>query len=236
MQKVSKIISIILGLLIISVHIPLSNVHSATTQTKKTGKIFACFNYNSCERGLNKSIRAYHIIPTITPTITIKPTATNTPVLKTKEEPTATINPTSIPTITPTTIPTQIPTQFPVAGGNFSTSASADRIFELINAHRASISLPAFEKEERLCQLAVSRGPELAAEAANGNYHAGLYARNLPYWITENMAFYQTVEQNMNFWLNSSIHRAAIQGNYRYSCGYCEGNICIQLFTNYTPK
>jgi uncharacterized protein YkwD len=117
-----------------------------------------------------------------------------------------------------------------------SGSSQSEEIFNLINQHRQTLGKPPFEKEDRLCQLAVSRGPELAGEVASGDYHKGLYDRNLPYWVTENMAYYGNAQADMNFWLHSAIHTKAIEGDFKYSCGYCQGNACIQLFTNFTPK
>lgn len=118
-----------------------------------------------------------------------------------------------------------------------SAGLNADVLFELVNNYRDSIQLPRFEKEERVCKLAQERTPELYNEIfVNGNMHAGLYNRNLPYWITENMIHLQTEEGALNWWLNSSVHRNSIQGNYKYSCVACEGNSCSQLFTSFDPK
>lgn len=166
----------------------------------------------------------------------------------TKKQPVKVIEPTiditSIPSptllvvATPTTVPTAAPTDMPPVNTTveLSNDSVVEKIFIMINEHRQSLGLPAFEKEERLCQLAISRGPELAGEVASGIFHKGLYDRNLPYWITENMAYYGNAEQDMNFWLHSAIHKSAIEGEYKYSCGYCQGNACIELFTNFTPK
>lgn len=135
------------------------------------------------------------------------------------------------PTATPPSTPTSTPA--PVS----SNSLNADTMFSLINAHRQSMGLPAFEKEEKLCQLAASRAPELYDEIfVTGKVHAGFDARNLPYWITENMVSRPTEQEGFNWWLSSSLHRRAIEGNFKYSCGACSGNSCAQLFTSYDPK
>ena len=113
---------------------------------------------------------------------------------------------------------------------------NADVVFELINKFRSSQGLPPFEREDKLCSLALARSAELSNELANGTLHSGLYNRNLPYWITEDAKVGSDEQGTVEWWLNSPIHHAAIVGNSKYSCGACSGNRCSQLFTSYTPK
>ena len=148
--------------------------------------------------------------------------------------------PTQTPPITPTpeiqqqTPPEQTPTDNVPAG---SASLNSDVIFDMINAHRGEIGKPAFLKEEALCSLAKTRSMELNDELfVNHNLHSGLYNRNLPYWITEDAKWGSNEAGTVNWWLNSPIHRAAIESDYVYSCGACNGSMCSQLFTSYTPK
>lgn len=117
-----------------------------------------------------------------------------------------------------------------------SGELNTETIFNLINDHRRAIGLAPFEKDQKLCDIAISRIPELPQEAASGNYHHGLYARALPYWITENMKYGSDEAGTVIWWLNSPIHRAAMEGDYRYSCGASVGDIAIELFTNWSPK
>lgn len=111
-----------------------------------------------------------------------------------------------------------------------------DVIFDLINAHRASIGKPAFIKDEALCSLAQTRSNELASEMNRGVLHSGLYNRNLGYWVTENAKTGGDENETVRWWLNSGIHRSAIQSDYVYSCGGCAGKNCSQLFTSFDPK
>ncbi len=116
-------------------------------------------------------------------------------------------------------------------------SLNADLIFNMINDHRVALGLPKVEKEDKLCQLAQMRAPEGIAEVfKTGAIHSGLYNRNIPFWITENMKYGTSELEAFTWWLNSYIHRKAIEGNYKYSCGACSGNLCVQEFTNYQPK
>jgi hypothetical protein len=116
------------------------------------------------------------------------------------------------------------------------TPLSSDILFTLINNHRATLKLSAFIQEEKLCLLASERAPEIYNEIYKGRMHSGLYNRNLPYWITENIINHTTEQSAFQWWMNSRVHRNSIEGNYIYSCGACSGKSCVQLFTNYTPK
>jgi uncharacterized protein YkwD len=150
--------------------------------------------------------------------------------------------PTEAPTVTPTpTTEPQKPTDTTQAPADNvpadASSLNSDVILDLINAHRAQIGKPAFLKDESLCALATTRSMELHDELfINHNLHSGLYNRNLPYWITEDAKWGSNEAGTVNWWLNSPIHRAAIEGDYTYSCGACNGSMCSQLFTSYTPK
>lgn len=116
-------------------------------------------------------------------------------------------------------------------------SLNSDMLLDMINAHRTTLGLPAYQKEDKLCSLAQERGPELYDEIfTSGNIHGGLYNRNLPYWITENMKYGENEQDVFNWWMNSFIHRKAIEGDFLYSCGECYGNSCAQLFTSYVAK
>jgi len=132
----------------------------------------------------------------------------------------------------PVSVPQISPQSEPSGAG-----LSADVLFTMINEHRAKIGLPAYIKNDELCSIAASRGPELYGEIfVTYSMHAGLYKRNLPYWITENMIHQKTEALAMQWWLNSPVHRAAIEGNYTYSCGTCVGYSCEQLFTSFQSK
>lgn len=132
----------------------------------------------------------------------------------------------------------------PPAGGSTPFIAYApndavvdsNKIQDLINGFRTSIGLTPFLRDDNVCTLAKTRSTELAGELARGVLHSGLYNRNLPYWIWENAKVGSDEAGTVTWWLNSPIHRASIEGNYKYSCGACTGSYCSQLFTNYEPK
>jgi len=127
-----------------------------------------------------------------------------------------------------------IPNYYPQ---NLASSLNPDIILNLINNYRKKISLPPFEKEENLCKIAKDRGPEINNEIfVTGNFHEGIRERNFPYFVTENLIYQDNEQDALNWWLNSPIHKRAIEGNSKYSCGECFGLVCSQLFTSYIPK
>jgi len=118
-----------------------------------------------------------------------------------------------------------------------TATLSADLLFQLTNNHRAEIGLTAFEHEAQVCAVADSRKYEMVDEIFNThNLHAGFYAKNLPYWATENLIWQHTEAEALNWWLHSPVHKSAIEGNYKYACGVCNGEVCNMVFTNYDPK
>jgi uncharacterized protein YkwD len=116
-------------------------------------------------------------------------------------------------------------------------SSMAESLMKMVNDHRASIGKSAFEKDGRLCSVAESRLPQLQNEIfGSGAMHAGLKAMNLPYWNTENIAGYSTVEQIYNFWMTDFIHRKAIESDNKYTCAACANNVCAEEFSNFEAK
>ncbi len=151
------------------------------------------------------------------------PTATLIPKIELKKEEKKEVNVTAKPAPQFTQIPTG--------------TLSAEVLFEMVNAHRASISLPALEKEAQICHVAEARRQGIADEIFLGRpLHAGFYNMNLPYWATENMIYQHTEQEALNWWLNSPVHRSAIEGSYKYACGVCNGEVCNMVFTNLEPK
>lgn len=175
-----------------------------------------------CEENLSGCELAQ--VPQASEIVTL-PTPTPKPKVKV-----ATASATPVPTIAPT------PELKPAAQAD-TTGLSADVLFEMINAHRATKNLPAYEKDARLCELAASRGPELHEEIYGSKYiHQGFRERNLPFWITENMISKESEAVAMRWWLNSSLHRAGIESDKKYACGACVGNSCAMLFTSWQEK
>jgi hypothetical protein len=140
---------------------------------------------------------------------------------------------TNVPTVTPVAqhaVPSGTPSA-PVTGG-----LDPEVLFSMANSYRASLGLPAFQKDPGVCGIAASREPELNAEMATGTLHAGLYNDNHPFWVTENMISMRSHEEAFQWWLNSPVHRGQLQGNFKYACAACSGNTCALVFTNYISK
>ena len=114
---------------------------------------------------------------------------------------------------------------------------NASLLFDLVNKHRLELNLLPFQKDERICQIAESRTPQLYDEIfAQGTMHKGFYERNLSYWATENMIYMRNEKEALDWWLNSYIHRQAIESNHPYSCIACTEQACSAIFTSFLPK
>lgn len=113
---------------------------------------------------------------------------------------------------------------------------NADKIFDLVNAHRKKVGLGELVKDERSCNLAMERAPEIDQEIVGGYMHRGLKNRNLGYWNSENIISMRSEEEALTWWLNDYIHKKQIEGEYKYSCVACNGYACVQEFTNFVSK
>lgn len=111
-------------------------------------------------------------------------------------------------------------------------SLNADYIFNLVNNHRTNIGLSPFEKDENLCSIAQTRATEIPKELSSGTLHSGIRARGLSGKVIENAIMINSEQRAFNWWMNSNVHRASIEGNKRHSCTKCSGNSCVQLFSS----
>jgi uncharacterized protein YkwD len=151
------------------------------------------------------------------------------------------------PTITPTIAPEPTlppdPTEKPTPTPESAVAANQDGlnpevILSLINNHRSSKGLPAFQTDIRLCEIAQARTPDLHNEMFGNSYiHAGFNQQTFDWWITENMVHQPTETAAVKWWLSSSLHRRAIESTaHTHSCGACAGYTCIQLFTGWQER
>lgn len=163
--------------------------------------------------------------PTIEPTKKVSITSVPTPTLSTKAKPTNTLIPTSTPAPKPAV-------SYQLSNGGLN----ADKLFDMSNNYRSSKGLPIFQKDDRICSLAVARAPEINAEIAENRMHAGKNSHNFPYWFSENIISLGSEEAAFNWWINDEIHRVQIEADYKYSCVACSGFACVQEFTNFQPK
>lgn len=146
-----------------------------------------------------------------------------------------TVSPSPSSTVAASATPSPTPTPTPAAS-NVSLSGNSQRMFDMVNEYRKGKGLAAFEKDSRLCEIAEKRAPQVNGELANGTLHKGFKDLNLPYWSTENIVAYSTLEQNLKFWLSDYIHKKAIESDHKYSCTSCSGTSCSQIFTSFVPK
>lgn len=202
-----------------------------TVTTQKSSPSTLSSLHESTESELLAALPVEELVLEIAPSPSVKPTVEPTviPTLKPTSAPTAKPVETSSPTPAPTAVPSSAPE-------TNSGGLSADRIFELVNNYRASKSLPPVQKDERVCEVARSRAPEVGAEISGGYMHKGIRARNLPYFNSEIIISMRSEEAAVNWWISDYIHRVQMEGDYKYSCAACSGNSCVQEFTNFVPK
>ena len=255
-RTTAKVFQVAVLITVLGFSIPPS-VSAATTKTTSRAPLLSskiCSSSASCSSSAicnDPNLVMSYVAKTanFTPAeTTIQGASVEPPKEEKKPEPTPSTKPTLIaqakaeepkpsPSETPKPAETPTPTPTPTPQGTPASRLNIDTIYTMMNEHRAKLGLPAYEKEDRLCELARSRGPELDNEIyGSGTIHGGLTARNIPYWLTENMISQDSEQQAFNWWLNSSIHRKAIEGDYKYACGVCQGKSCAMLFTSFTPK
>ncbi len=134
-------------------------------------------------------------------------------------------------TLAPTEKPAVEPTDDPAV-----KTLDSNAVFFLINAFRQNLGLPKFEKDDRLCTIAVARAKEIPGEVAKGTIHAGFYARNLPFFAIENAKYGGSEKEVVDWWLHSPIHKSTIVGNMKYSCVACTDSSCSEIFSSFEPK
>ncbi|MFC5046836.1 CAP domain-containing protein [Aquimarina hainanensis] len=106
---------------------------------------------------------------------------------------------------------------------NRSSEAYTNQIFELINAHRESIGLQALERNPTADQLAVDHTEYMISKAAisHDNFNdrsSSLSEEEGATAVAENVAsIYPDPESVVNGWLNSSGHKANIEGEYSHT-------------------
>lgn len=143
------------------------------------------------------------------------------------------------PSISPSATPTPSPSPIPEPTLTLSTGGlDASKLFSMVNDYRKSKGLPEFQKDDKTCQLAVSRAPEVDVELSlpPEEWHKGLRSRNLSYRNNENIISMRTEQAAFDWWINDTPHRENIESPMTYSCIACFGNSCVQEFTSYQPK
>lgn len=126
--------------------------------------------------------------------------------------------------ITAKTVPSVTPTPI--------IKLSEDVLFGLINEWKYKEDGYTYSKHEDLCEIANDRVDDPYT-------HQGFIDKywNYPYELSENLSKDHLSEQSvLNGWLNSKRHREALERSYTYSCVRCEGNYCVQIFSNLSSK
>lgn len=108
---------------------------------------------------------------------------------------------------------------------------SSEKLMSIVNDWRYSQGLQPYTRDNRLCVIAKDRvlnDPKLDA-------HEGLFRKyaNYPYQLAENLGGAINEDLVLESWLNSRGHSEALHKPYEYSCIYCKGDYCSQIFSNF---
>ncbi len=107
-----------------------------------------------------------------------------------------------------------------------------------IEEWRQKEGLSLLKDDAKLCQLADKRVNDIQASYNHDPRSIRAFQINdgYPYGISENLAggpyHIGEEEEILTAWLNSPSHRAALEGDWKYSCIRCKNGMCVQLFTN----
>ena len=126
---------------------------------------------------------------------------------------------------------------------SFTTISSSpvineEKLWSLIQDWRVKNNLEPYIEDQRLCDIAKKRAPEIQNEIDSSTTHSGFLTKfkNYPYKISENVIAYAKDESDaLNWWLSSSSHRKALEYSWSYSCVKCFNNFCSQIFSSFEP-
>lgn len=105
----------------------------------------------------------------------------------------------------------------------YARTAEEKQLFDLVNEYRVSINLPAMVHEDNSYYHATQHSLLMASKTAisHDNYDkraAEISRRTGAIFVAENVAKdYPTNEKALEGWLNSSSHRATIEGDYTHT-------------------
>lgn len=127
-----------------------------------------------------------------------------------------------LPSPTPKYLPTPTPADL-----------DADKLLNLINEYRSTNGLKPFIKDERLCAIAKDR----VENFPHLDNHEGLYKKysSLPYVISENLVESPTEGGALAGWISSPPHKKAMLSPAKYTCVYCKGDYCSEIFSSFKP-
>lgn len=122
----------------------------------------------------------------------------------------------------------------PIVNQQKPISLNAEVVFNIVNEKRNRFGLSDLVKDRALCTVARERAPQLYEEIMiTGRMHEGFYSRKLPFSAVENIIYMNNEQSAVEWWMNSSVHRASILGDYTHTCVACWGNSCTQIFASF---
>lgn len=131
------------------------------------------------------------------------------------------------------------PVSKPYAVNNLSTAhLNSDKLWSLIEEWRTKEGLPAYIKDQRICDIANNRILEVDKEIKENAPHKGFVdaVKDFPIRggsFSENIVGAGSEEEALDKWLRSASHSAALRKSYTYSCISTKGPYAIQEFANF---
>lgn len=163
----------------------------------------------------------------ITPTPTLKPTATPTPTIRLKptNTPTPTPKPTATPTLKPTAIATPTPTVTPTSPS--TTQSIPDYLLSQINDYRKLNGLSTVTSNDDTCSFAAVRAQEISTAFSHDGFNNRVSSHTMPYTyheVTENIAMNSNYKNVVTSWINSPGHAENMRKDTPYVCVAKNGN------------
>ncbi len=128
------------------------------------------------------------------------------------------------------------PTTAPLTASPLPTSLNADVLTKDVNDWRVKNGYQPFIQDQRLCNLANERLPEVKIDYSHKRFWD--HTNEFTYIkLGENLGEDWTNEQQLlNAWLQSPEHLANLQYPYTYSCIVTDGSFAVEEFANFANQ
>lgn len=115
-----------------------------------------------------------------------------------------------------------------------SVNLDSEILWSLIQTWRIENGLHAYIKNQELCKIAIDRSDD---EFDYNNPHKGFIEKyhKGSYSISENLTGATSEKDALNRWLNSPLHRQALEKDFRFSCTATYKDLAVQIFSNLSP-
>ncbi len=111
-----------------------------------------------------------------------------------------------------------------------NSGVDGDRLFNVIQEWKGD---EAYKENEHTCTMAQTRLEETVENWSHDGFSAGRFCTSYCS-IGENLARgFNSEEEVLQAWLDSSLHRRNLEFDYRYSCIKTDGDYIVHIFAKY---